>query len=66
MKDGGVRLFGVNGHVKKPGSLRARVRRRRCDELIYDIGGGVLGDKGLLGVIPGGSSTPVLRAGRRR
>jgi len=30
-------------------------------ELIYDIGGGILGDRGLLAVIPGGSSTPVLR-----
>ena len=30
-------------------------------ELIYDIGGGITGDRGLLGVIPGGSSTPVLK-----
>ena len=57
-KDGGVRLFGVNGHVKKPRHRRARRRRRRCNELIYDIGGGVLGDRGVLCVIPGGSSTP--------
>ena len=61
MNDGGVRLYGVNGHVKKPGiyELAVGVTLR---ELIYDVGGGVLGDKGLLGVIPGGSSTPVLRA----
>jgi NADH-quinone oxidoreductase subunit F len=61
LKDGGTRLFGVNGHVKKPGihELAVGVTLR---ELIYDIGGGVLGDKGLLAVIPGGSSTPVLRA----
>ncbi len=32
------------------------------NELIYDIGGGILGDKPLLCVIPGGSSTPLLRA----
>jgi NADH-quinone oxidoreductase subunit F len=60
INDGGVRLFGVNGHVKKPGihELAVGVTLR---ELIYDIGGGVTGDRGLLGVIPGGSSTPVLR-----
>ncbi len=28
---------------------------------IYDIGGGVLGGRGVLCVIPGGSSTPILR-----
>jgi NADH-quinone oxidoreductase subunit F len=59
MNDGGCRLFGVNGHVKKPGihELAVGVTLR---ELIYDIGGGILGDRGLLAVIPGGSSTPVL------
>jgi NADH-quinone oxidoreductase subunit F len=61
MNDGGCRLFGVNGHVKKPGIFEAAVGVT-LRELIYDLGGGVLGDRGLLGVIPGGSSTPVLRA----
>jgi len=61
LNDGGVRLFGVNGHVKKPGvfELAVGVTLR---ELIYDLGGGILGDKRLFAVIPGGSSTPVLRA----
>lgn len=60
IKDGGCRLYGVNGHVKKPGvfELAVGVTLR---ELIYDLGGGVLGDKGIMGVIPGGSSTPILR-----
>jgi NADH-quinone oxidoreductase subunit F len=60
IKDGGCRLFGVNGHVKKPGvwELAVGVTLR---ELIYEIAGGVLGDKGIMGVIPGGSSTPILR-----
>jgi NADH-quinone oxidoreductase subunit F len=60
VKDGGCRLYGVNGHVKKPGvwELAVGVTLR---ELIYDLAGGVLGDKGIMGVIPGGSSTPVLR-----
>jgi NADH-quinone oxidoreductase subunit F len=59
MKDGGCRLFGVNGHVKKPQTIELAVGVT-MRELIYDIGGGVTGDRGILGVIPGGSSTPVL------
>jgi len=60
LKDGGCRLFGVNGHVKKPGIVELAVGVT-LRELIYDIGGGILGDRPLLAVIPGGSSTPVLR-----
>ncbi len=60
MSDGGVRLYGVNGHVKKPGVVELAVGPT-FNELIHDIGGGVLGDEGILCVIPGGSSTPVLR-----
>src|SRR5262245_27023724 len=60
MKDGGVRLFGVSGHVKKPGIYEACVGLT-LRELVYDLGGGVSPGE-LLGVIPGGSSCPVLRA----
>ena len=58
--DGGVRLYGVNGHVKK-GAIVELAVGPTINELIHEIGGGVLGDKGVLCVIPGGSSTPVLR-----
>jgi NADH-quinone oxidoreductase subunit F len=58
--DGGVRLYGLNGHVKKPGVVELCVGPT-LNELIYEIGGGVLGDRKVLCVIPGGSSTPVLR-----
>ncbi len=56
--DGGARLFGVSGHVKTPGVYECAVGLT-LRELIYDLGGGILGDKKLLGVIPGGSSCPV-------
>ncbi len=56
--DGGVRLFGVSGHVKKPGIYECAVGLT-LRELIYDLGGGVLDDREILGVIPGGSSCPV-------
>ncbi len=58
--DGGVRLYGVNGHVKKGAVVELAVGPT-INELIHDIGGGVEGDKGVLCVIPGGSSTPILR-----
>ena len=59
--DGGVRLYGVSGHVKKPGVYEAPVGLT-LRELIYDLGGGMLHDsRPLKAVIPGGSSTPVLR-----
>lgn len=57
--DGGVRLFGVSGHVKRPGIYEAAVGLT-LRELIYDLGGGIAGDRELLGVIPGGSSCPIL------
>ena len=61
LNDGGVRLFGVNGHVNKPGVFEACVGLT-LRELIYDLGGGIQGGKELYAIIPGGSSTPVLRA----
>jgi NADH-quinone oxidoreductase subunit F len=58
--DGGARIFGVSGHVKKPGLYEAAVGLT-LRELIYDLGGGVTGDRAIIGVIPGGSSCPVHR-----
>ncbi len=58
-RDGGCRLFGVSGHVNTPGVFECAVGLT-LRELIYDLGGGIKGGE-LLGVIPGGSSTPVLR-----
>jgi len=58
--DGGTRLYGVNGNVKK-GAIVELAVGPTLNELIYDIGGGVQGDRGVLCAIPGGSSTPILR-----
>ena len=59
-KEGGSRLYGVSGHVNTPGIFECAVGLT-LRELIYDLGGGVKGGE-LLAVIPGGSSTPILRA----
>ncbi|MBN1826229.1 MAG: NADH-quinone oxidoreductase subunit NuoF [Candidatus Eisenbacteria bacterium] len=60
-KSPGTRLFGVSGHVERPGlfELAMGVPMRA---LIEDLCGGVRGGKRLKAVIPGGSSTPVLTA----
>ncbi|MBN1653708.1 MAG: NADH-quinone oxidoreductase subunit NuoF [Deltaproteobacteria bacterium] len=61
-RDGGVRIYGVSGHVKNPGIYEAPVGIS-MRELVYDLGGGMLYEnRPLKAVIPGGSSTPVLRA----
>jgi len=58
-KSTGTRLFGVSGHVKKPGvyEFPMGITMR---ELIYDVCGGILNDRKLKAVIPGGVSFPVL------
>jgi NADH-quinone oxidoreductase subunit F len=57
----GSRLFGVSGHVVRPGVFE-RPTGYSLKQLIFDDAGGILGGKPLKAVIPGGSSTPVLRA----
>ena len=61
-KSGGTRLFCVSGHVKKPGVYELPAGSVTLRQLIYDHCGGILGDRKLKAVIPGGSSAPVLTA----
>jgi len=57
---GGTRLFCVSGHVKKPGLYELPAGSFTMRQLIYDYAGGILNDKKLKAVIPGGASSPVL------
>jgi NADH-quinone oxidoreductase subunit F len=59
-KNGGTRLICVSGAVNRPGvyELSAGVNLK---EIIYHHAGGIKDGKALKAVIPGGSSTPVLR-----
>jgi len=59
-KNGGTRLIGVSGAVNRPGvyELSAGVNLK---DIIYHHAGGIRDGKALKAVIPGGSSTPVLR-----
>jgi NADH-quinone oxidoreductase subunit F len=56
----GHTLFGVSGHVKRPGifELRLGVKMR---ELIYHYAGGLEDGRSVKAVIPGGISMPIIR-----
>jgi len=62
-KSPGSKIFSLSGHVKRPGNYEVELGFN-LKKLIYDpaYGGGILGDKKVKGVIPGGSSTPFLTA----
>jgi NADH-quinone oxidoreductase subunit F len=59
-KHPGTLLYGVSGHVKTPGIFELPTGVLLTD-LIFNHAGGIRGDKKIKAVIPGGSSTPVLR-----
>ena len=58
-KNGGPKLFCISGHVKRPGVYEASMHTT-LRELIYDHAGGMLDDRPLKAIIPGGSSVPLL------
>ncbi len=59
-KHPGPILYGISGHVNKPGVYELPTGMLLTD-LIYDVAGGVPGNKRIKMVIPGGSSMPPLR-----
>ena len=59
-KHPGTILYGVSGHVNKPGIYELPSGTLITD-IIYNYAGGVPGNKKILCVIPGGSSMPPLR-----
>jgi NADH-quinone oxidoreductase subunit F len=60
-KSPGTRLFGVSGHVARPG-LFEKPTGYPLKRLLFEDAGGILNGRALKAVIPGGSSTPVLTA----
>ena len=59
-KSGGTKLFAVSGHVKKPGIYELPMGTS-LKTLIYEYAGGIRENRRLKGVIPGGSSSPILK-----
>ncbi len=60
-KHPGPVLYGISGHVNKPGIYEGPTGLPLKD-LIYEVAGGIKNGKKLKAVIPGGSSTPILTA----
>jgi NADH-quinone oxidoreductase subunit F len=56
--NGGPKVFSVSGHVNKPGNYEVRLGTPFSE--LLQMAGGVRGGRRLKGVIPGGSSMPVL------
>lgn len=61
----GTRIVGISGMVKKPGYYEIEVGKATLRELIYDkeFGGGLRDGRKLKAIIPGGSSSKILKAG---
>jgi NADH-quinone oxidoreductase subunit F len=57
----GTKLFCVSGHVRRPGNYELPLGFP-LTELINDVCGGLPEGRSLKGVIPGGSSVPILNA----
>jgi NADH-quinone oxidoreductase subunit F len=56
----GTRVVSISGHVERPGNYEIE-NGTSVRSLIYDLGGGITGGRELKAVIPGGSSTVILR-----
>ncbi len=56
-RSAGTKMLSMSGHINKPGNYEI-VMGMTWRELIYEIGGGIPGDKDLKAWIPGGASAP--------
>lgn len=60
-RNGGTRLFGISGHVNRPGVYELPMGYN-LKKMIYEVAGGIRGGRALKAVVPGGASCPILRA----
>ncbi|MFB3917976.1 MAG: NADH-quinone oxidoreductase subunit NuoF [Terriglobales bacterium] len=60
-KNGGTRLFCLSGNIERPGVYELPLGYN-LKKMIYEVGGGPWKGHGLKGVVPGGSSVPILKA----
>ena len=58
--NGGTKLFSVSGHVNRPGNYEIEMGTPFAE--LLEMAGGMRGGRQLKGVIPGGSSSPVVPA----
>ena len=58
-KNGGTHLVSISGNVERPGVYELPLGYN-LKKMIYDVAGGIPGGRKLKGVVPGGSSVPIL------
>jgi NADH-quinone oxidoreductase subunit F len=61
LRNTGPKLYSISGHVNRPGTYELALGIP-LPELLYEHCGGILDGKKVKGVIPGGSSVPILSA----
>src|SRR3954471_18208107 len=59
-RNGGTRLFCLSGNLEKPGVYELPMGYN-LKKMIYEVGGGIPNGRSLKAVVPGGSSTPILK-----
>src|SRR3974390_3039809 len=59
-RNGGVHLVSISGNVERPGVYELPLGYN-LKKMIYEVAGGVQGGRKLKGVVPGGSSVPILK-----
>jgi NADH-quinone oxidoreductase subunit F len=57
--NGGTKIFSVSGHVNKPGNYEVKLGTPFAK--LLEMAGGMRGGKNIKGVIPGGSSMPIIK-----
>jgi NADH-quinone oxidoreductase subunit F len=62
-KSGGTKVWSVSGHVNRPGVYELPMGYDDMERFIMEDCGGILGNKKLKAVIPGGSSVYIMPAG---
>ena len=62
-EDSGTHIWGVSGHVQKPGYYEIESGSGTVGELLNDLCGGPLPGRSFKAIIPGGSSTQLLKFG---
>ncbi|MDR1497218.1 MAG: NADH-quinone oxidoreductase subunit NuoF [Puniceicoccales bacterium] len=63
--DTGTHLWGVSGLVRRPGLYEIEAGAATIGELLHDLCGGPLAGRTFKALIPGGSSTKILKFGER-
>jgi len=58
--NGGTKIFSISGHVNRPGNYEVEMGTPFAE--LLEMAGGMRGGRKLKGVIPGGSSSPVVPA----